>query len=103
VYISALRTAAHRAEKRSEAQAVGQGAIRRGDPAPARDFLMGYINIELAIVFNEIDWQFSAGAQKEIEEAKKVLLQPDVKRVFEPASIREDCGHHGHVSTGRED
>jgi hypothetical protein len=29
VYISALRTAAHRAEKRFEAQTVGQGAIRR--------------------------------------------------------------------------
>ena len=65
-------------------------AIRRGVPAQAaRDFLMGHINIELAIVFNEIDWQFSAGAQKAIEEAKKVLFQPDWKRVFEPASIRE--------------
>ena len=65
-------------------------AIRHGVPAPAaRDFLMGHINIELAIVFNEIDWQFSAGAQKAIEEAKKVLFQPDWKRVFEPASIRE--------------
>ena len=70
VYISALRTAAHRAEKRSEAQAVGQGAIRRGDPASARDFLMGHINIELAIVFNEIDRRFFAGAEKGIEEGK---------------------------------
>jgi hypothetical protein len=65
-------------------------AVRRGvPPQAARDFLMGHINIELAIVFNEIDWQFSAGAQKAIEEAKKVLFQPDWKRVFEPASIRE--------------
>jgi hypothetical protein len=65
-------------------------AIRCGVPAQAaRDFLLGHINIELAIVFNEIDWQFSAGAQKAIEEAKKVLFQPDWKRVFEPASIRE--------------
>jgi hypothetical protein len=65
-------------------------AIRCGvPPQAARDFLMGHINIELAIVFNEIDWQFSAGAQKAIEEAKKVLFQPDWKRVFEPANIRE--------------
>jgi hypothetical protein len=65
-------------------------AIRRGVPAEAaRDFLMGHINIELAIVFNEIDWQFSAGAQKAIEEAKKRIFHPDWKKIFEPESIRE--------------
>lgn len=65
-------------------------AIRRGvPPAAARDFLLGHVNIELAIVFNEIDWQFSAGAKKAIEEAKKRLFQPDWKKVFEPESIRE--------------
>jgi len=65
-------------------------AVRRGVPAEAaRDFLMGHINIELAIVFNEIDWQFSAGAKKAIEEAKKKMFRPDWKDVFEPESIRE--------------
>jgi hypothetical protein len=65
-------------------------AIKRGvPPQAARDFLLGHINIELAILFNEIDWQFSAGAKKAIEEAKKVIFQPDWKRVFEPESIRE--------------
>jgi len=65
-------------------------AIRRGVPAEAaRDFLLGHINIELAIVFNEINWQFSAGAKKAIAEAKKKIFQPDWKRVFEPESIRE--------------
>jgi len=65
-------------------------AIRRGvPPQAARDFLMGHINIELAILFNEIDWQLSAGAKKAVEEAKKAIFQPDWKRVFEPESIRE--------------
>jgi hypothetical protein len=43
----------------------------------------------LAILFNEIDWHFSAGAQRAIEEAKKVIFRPDWKVVFEPASIKE--------------
>jgi len=65
-------------------------AIRLGvPPQAARDFLVGHINIELAILFNETDWQFSAGAQKAIEEARKVIFRPDWKRVFEAESIRE--------------
>jgi hypothetical protein len=60
----------------------------RGVPyEAARDFLMGHINIELAILFNEIDWKFSAGAQFAIAEAKKALFQPDWKKIFEPDSV----------------
>lgn len=67
--------------------------IARGVPAEAaRDFLMGHLNIELAIVFDEIDWNFSAGAQQAIREAMGELMQPDWKKVFEPehllASVR---------------
>ena len=65
-------------------------AIRRGVPAEAaKDFMMGHINIELAIVFDEIDWEFSDGAKKAIEEAKDVLFQPDWKKVFDPAELKE--------------
>jgi D-apionate oxidoisomerase len=65
-------------------------AVRRGVPEPAaRDFLLGHIWIELAILFNEIDWQFSAGAKKAIEEAKPLLFQPDWKKVFEPEQLKE--------------
>lgn len=64
--------------------------VRRGVPeAAARDFLMGHINIALAIAFNEIDWDFSEGAKKAIEEAKKSVFQPDWKKVFEPENLRE--------------
>jgi D-apionate oxidoisomerase len=64
-------------------------AIRRGVPAEAaRDFLLGHMNIELAILFDEIDWKFSAGAQKAVQEAKTVLFQPDWKKVFEPEQLK---------------
>ena len=55
----------------------------------ARDFVLGHINVELAILFDELDWSLSAGAQKAVEEAKKDIFQPDWKKVFEPESIKE--------------
>jgi hypothetical protein len=65
-------------------------SIRRGVPAEAaRDFLMGHINIALAVAFDEIEWDFSAGAKMAVEEAKKDVFQPDWKKVFEPEKIRE--------------
>jgi D-apionate oxidoisomerase len=66
-------------------------AIRRGVPAEAaRDFLLGHINIELALVFEELkSARFSDGALKAIEEAKTKLFRPDWKRVFEPEEILE--------------
>lgn len=73
--------------------------IERGVPAEAaRDFLMGHINIPLAIVFDEIDWDFSAGAKKAIEEAKKDIFQPDWKKVFDrdhlQTSVAKITGDH---------
>ncbi len=59
-------------------------AVERGVPAEAaRDFLMGHLNVEIAILFNEIDWQMSAGAQEAVAAAKKVIFQPDWRRVFD--------------------
>lgn len=69
-------------------------AVRRGVPREAaRDFLLGHINIELALVFEELKTaRFSDGALKAIEEAKTALFRPDWKSVFEPdrlmASVR---------------
>jgi D-apionate oxidoisomerase len=65
-------------------------AVRRGVPEPAaRDFLMGHLNIELAILFNETHWEFSAGCKKAIADAKEVLFQPDWKQVFDEKNLRE--------------
>src|SRR5207249_3103396 len=64
-------------------------AIRRGVPAEAaRDFLLGHIHIELAIVFGEVGSPFSDGALLAIERAKPVLFRPDWKQVFEPEHLR---------------
>lgn len=65
-------------------------AIKRGVPAEAaRDFMLGHIFVELAIVFGEIDWDFSAGAKVAIEKAKKKLFQPDWKKVFDRDQLKE--------------
>jgi hypothetical protein len=65
-------------------------AVRRGVPrAAARDFLLGHLNIELAIVFEEIGAPFSDGAKKAIEKAKTQIFRPDWKKVFEPEAVRE--------------
>jgi hypothetical protein len=65
-------------------------AICRGVPAEAaRDFLLGHINIELAIVFGEARNPFSDGALKAIERARSIIFRPDWRRVFEPEDIRE--------------
>jgi hypothetical protein len=64
-------------------------AIRRGVPATAaRAFLMGHINVQLAITFGEIEARYSDGALKMLKEAQGKLFQPDWKSVFEPESVR---------------
>jgi hypothetical protein len=69
-------------------ESVEEG-IRRGIPKEAAmDFILGHINVELAILFNQIDWQFSAGAQKAIAEAMKDIFQSDWKKVFEKDNIK---------------
>ena len=64
-------------------------AIRRGVPEQAaRDFILGHLNVEIAIVFNELqNGTFSDGAKKAIAKAKDDLFRPDWKKVFEPAAI----------------
>ncbi|MBX3435074.1 MAG: NAD(P)-binding domain-containing protein [Pirellulales bacterium] len=58
-------------------------AVERGVPAEAaRDFIMGHINIELAILFDEIDWKFSAGAQEAMKLARRRLFRDDWEGIF---------------------
>jgi D-apionate oxidoisomerase len=65
-------------------------AVRRGvPPEAAKDFLLGHINVELAIWFGALDWQVSAGAELVLAEAKEQILRPDWKDVFEPQRIKE--------------
>lgn len=70
-------------------------AVRRGVPAEAaRDFLLGHMRVELAIVFQEKEGAvFSDGALKAIERARNVIFKSDWKRVFEPEAIAESVDH----------
>lgn len=66
-------------------------AVRLGVPEQAaRDFVLGHLGVEIAIVFQELpNGTFSDGAKKAIEKAKTQLFQPDWKKVFEPEAIRQ--------------
>jgi hypothetical protein len=73
-------------------------AIRRGVPKQAAiDFILGHLNIELAITFEIFaQGKFSDGAIQAIENAKPVIFQPDwLERVFAPeavlASVKDIC------------
>jgi hypothetical protein len=62
--------------------------IRLGVPAQAaRDFMLGHIQIELAILFDALDWQVSAGARQALAEATPLLFRSDWKKVLEPEEI----------------
>ena len=64
-------------------------AVARGVPSEAAfDFLMGHINVNLGIMFGFLpNTQFSDGAYKMVENAKKQLIRPDWKQVFEPQNV----------------
>ncbi|WP_424926521.1 phosphogluconate dehydrogenase C-terminal domain-containing protein [Amaricoccus tamworthensis] len=73
-------------------------AVRRGVPEQAaHDFMLGHINIELAIAFGIFPGgQFSDGALKAIDTAKPVIFRDGwLDRVFDPdavlASVKEIC------------
>jgi hypothetical protein len=65
-------------------------AISRGvPPEAARDFMLGHVNIPLAIVFGEAGNPFSDGAKLFIEYGRERVLRADWKAVFEPESVKE--------------
>ena len=65
-------------------------AIKRGVPAEAaKDFILGHINVQLAIVFEQIDWRMSEGAYLVIREAMKRIFRPDWKGVFDRDEVKQ--------------
>lgn len=64
-------------------------AIALGVPeAAARDFMMGHVNIPLAIVFGEAGNPFSDGALRIIRYGKQRIISPDWKTVFDPEDVK---------------
>lgn len=63
--------------------------IKLGVPADAaRAFLLGHINIQLAVIFKELpNAVFSDAAIKALIRGKKVLFKDDWKQIFEPANV----------------
>ncbi len=58
--------------------------VARGVPREAAtDFILGHLNVSIAILFGLIDAQVSDGARLAVERAKQTIFQPDWKRVFE--------------------
>lgn len=69
-------------------EAMGE-VVRHGVPAEAAfDFLMGHINVNLGIQHGFLpNTQFSDGAYKMVEKAKKQIIQSNWKQVFEPENL----------------
>ncbi|HZG58622.1 phosphogluconate dehydrogenase C-terminal domain-containing protein [Paenibacillus sp.] len=65
-------------------------AVKRGVPAEAaRDFMLGHINIELAIAFGEAGNPFSDACLVAMEYGRKRWLKEGWESLFEPDSVRD--------------
>lgn len=62
--------------------------VARGvDHQAARDFMLGHIQIGVALLFDELDWKLSAGAQAAVDHARQRLFRDDWKGVLEPGDV----------------
>ena len=72
---------------------IREGMLRvidAGIPKEAAwDFLMGHFQIGTAIIFEQLDWRLSEGAQMALEKARGALFKDDWYKIFEPSSIIE--------------
>lgn len=66
-------------------------AVEKGVPEEAaREFLLGHLNIQLAVIYGQIPGAvFSDAANKAIVRGKPLLINKDWKKVFEPDNIME--------------
>ncbi|MDD6209339.1 MAG: phosphogluconate dehydrogenase C-terminal domain-containing protein [Bacteroidales bacterium] len=65
--------------------------IKQGVPAEAaRDFLLGHLNIQMAVLFNELPGAvFSDAANKAIVRGLSEIFKPDWKKVLEIDNVKE--------------
>ncbi|HUX97024.1 MAG TPA: phosphogluconate dehydrogenase C-terminal domain-containing protein [Bacteroidales bacterium] len=63
--------------------------IKRGVPADAaRDFLLGHLRIQMAVLFNELPGAvFSDAANKALQRGLKEFIKDDWRKVFEPENV----------------
>jgi D-apionate oxidoisomerase len=64
-------------------------AVELGVPeAAARDFVLGHLRIQIAVLFKEVKGSFSDAAYKISKRAKPILFKDDWKKIFEMDDIR---------------
>jgi hypothetical protein len=65
--------------------------IKRGVPADAaRDFLLGHLRIQMAVLFNELPGAvFSDAANKALQRGLKQFIKEDWRKVFEPDNVKD--------------
>lgn len=65
-------------------------AVAAGVPEEAaRDFLLGHLRIQIAVLFGEVNGTFSDAAYKISARARGILFREGWERIFEPGDIRE--------------
>lgn len=57
--------------------------------AAARDFVLGHLRIQIAVLFQEVNGTFSDAAYKISQRARPILFQEGWQRIFEMDDIRE--------------
>lgn len=57
--------------------------------AAARDFVLGHLRIQIAVLFKEVNGTFSDAAYKISRRAKPILFKENWQRIFEMDDIRE--------------
>jgi len=74
-------------------EAVKEGhdrLVEAGVPAAAvRDFVLGHLRIQIAVLFGEVNGTFSDAAYKISRRAKAVIFKDNWQRIFEASDIRE--------------
>lgn len=74
-------------------EAVKEGAdrlVQAGVPeAAVRDFVLGHLRIQIAVLFGEVNGTFSDAAYRISQRAKAVIFREGWQRIFEASDIRE--------------
>lgn len=74
-------------------EAVKEGydrLVEAGVPGPAvRDFVLGHLRIQIAVLFGEVNGTFSDAAYKISRRARAVIFKDNWQRIFEASDIRE--------------
>jgi len=65
--------------------------IKKGvPPDAARDFLLGHLRIQMAVLFNELPGAvFSDAANKALQRGLKEFIKEDWKKVFDPDNVKD--------------